>query len=300
MVVKKLAAEKVPVVAMARDPGSEAAAELRGMDYVEVVKADLRDRESLTEAVRGCRAVICTAAVKPMRFGKVSDLWSDPFSDPGHPANLNLRGIQNLISACEETSPPVQKLVRVTGLSVGLSPWSPISILFSLVNSFANRWNREGELAIRASSMDYTVIRPAGIKDCPKASETGDKLLLATDAPEWEGQRPPATTGISREDVADLVCASVDDKRLSKATLRVSRMARGTARNFYRDDARGGYTWDAIIPRVLPDRPGSLAPADYDTPAAAGLVLLSFVLGCVYRLLSSLLSLLARRVLALL
>ena len=54
----------------------------------------------------------------------------------------------------------VKKFVRVTGLSVGLSTWNPVSILFSIVLSFSNMWNRKGEQEIRASGIDYTIIRP--------------------------------------------------------------------------------------------------------------------------------------------
>ena len=43
----------------------------------------------------------------------------------------------------------VKKVVRLTGLSVGLSPWNPISILFSIVLSFSNLWNRRGEMVLR-------------------------------------------------------------------------------------------------------------------------------------------------------
>lgn len=251
IIVKKLAEGGQQVVAMARDPSCAAAAELRELENVEIVKADLRDRESLTEAVRGCASVVACVTNRPLRFSKVSDLWSDPLQDPTHPASLNYAGICNLIDASTE-SKTVRKLVRVSGLSVGLSAWNPISILFSLVLAFANKWNREGEIAIRASGLDYTVIRPAGLKDCPPASVTGDKLLLASEA--WGMDKsPPATTGISREDVADLAIISIEDARLSNTTLRVSRMKRGTAGNFYMEDNRADYTWEPMIPSVTRD-----------------------------------------------
>jgi len=61
-------------------------------------------------------------------------LRSDPFEDPEHPANLNFKGMQNIVAACRATG--VKKVVRLTGLSVGLSPWNPVSILFSIVLRF--------------------------------------------------------------------------------------------------------------------------------------------------------------------
>ena len=90
-------------------------------------------------------------------------LRSDPFEDPAHPANLNFKGMQNIVAACKATG--VKKVVRLTGLSVGLSPWNPISILFSIVLSFSNMWNRRGEQVLRESGLDYSIVRPGGLKD---------------------------------------------------------------------------------------------------------------------------------------
>ena len=97
--------------------------------------------------------------------------------------------------------------MRLTGLSVGLSPWSPLSILFSIVLSFSNKWNRRGEMLLRESGLDYTIVRPGGLKDDPPAKERGDKLLLGSES--WGSDQPPPTTGISRSDVASLLCLAL-------------------------------------------------------------------------------------------
>lgn len=135
---------------------------------------------------------------------------------------------------------------RFIGLSVGLSTWNPISILFSIVLSFSNMWNRRGEQVLRESGIDYSIVRPGGLKDDAPAQERGDKLLLASES--WGEEAPPATTGISRTDVAGLLCLCLAEPCLSRATLRVNRVKPGSADNNYFEDSRGKATWEEMLP----------------------------------------------------
>ena len=205
MVVRQLAAEGTPVLALARSADSDAARELAGLANVEVRQGDVRELASLKSAAAGCENIVACYGMRPPRFPKLSDIWTDPFEDAAHPANINFKGVENIISASKATG--VKRVVRLTGLSVGLSPWSPISILFSIVLSFSNMWNRRGEMLLRESGLDYTIVRPGGLKDDPPAKERGDRLLLASES--WGDDQPPATTGISRADVASLLCLSL-------------------------------------------------------------------------------------------
>lgn len=94
---KKMSEAGHPVVALVRNPSCSQAAELREMENVEVVKGDLRDKESLKAAVHGCSNVVVAATVRPLRFAKFSDLWKDPLDDPTHPACLNYAGVKNML-----------------------------------------------------------------------------------------------------------------------------------------------------------------------------------------------------------
>ena len=44
----------------------------------------------------------------------------------------------------------------------GETPWSIFSILINLLGSHAKTWNYEGERLLRASDVDYTIVRPGG------------------------------------------------------------------------------------------------------------------------------------------
>jgi len=287
IVVKRLLEQDWKVVAIARNENSEVARELAMMG-AEVRKGDVCDLEGLKESMKGCEYVISLVGCRPPRFVKVSDLWSDPRKDPNHPVNVQFEGVKNLLQASKEEK--IKKFVRLTGLAVGASPWNPVSILFSLLLSFSTYWNRKGEILLRESGVDYSIIRPGGLKDIPRAREGTDKLFLASEA--WGDKSPPFTTGISRADVADLCCLSLTDQRLSRATLRINRMRPPTADNNYFEDPNAKSTWEEMLDTVEPDKK-PLEEVDYSLPvglaATAVAGLLGVIVGWVAKLALSLL-----------
>lgn len=60
------------------------------------------------------------------------------------------------------TNSQVPKFVRLTGLTQGLPVWHPVSVLFNFLLSMSSKWHGRGEGALRASSLDYTILRPPG------------------------------------------------------------------------------------------------------------------------------------------
>jgi len=146
----------------------------------------------------------------PPRFSKLSDIYSDPGFDFTHPYCVNYLGTQRVLEAIKANN--VKKLVRLTGALVGKPAFSPFVVLFNVLLSMTVKWHERSELAIRASGIDYTCIRPPGIRDEFPAAVTGDKTLALiperyiseesaknADAPLFFG---PGT--ISVEDLADL------------------------------------------------------------------------------------------------
>ena len=56
------------------------------------------------------------------------------------------------------------KVVRLTGLSVGLAGTHPVAALFNSALSLTAKWHDRGERALRArGGLDYTILRPGGL-----------------------------------------------------------------------------------------------------------------------------------------
>ena len=208
---------------------------------VSVVKGDVTELPSLLAPMRGCVACISVAGAsrvtRPLadmgRFflhlvlratgsskktqqqqGKDKKLKGDAAASAlassypkTHPFQVNYVGTSNLLTAAQQAGCP--KFIRVTGLSVGYSAFNPIAILLNLVISFTIRWQLAGEQAIRASGMDYTVLRPGALTNEAAAP---DELVVAGDG------QGVAVGRISRADVANLCIASLESAKASNAT----------------------------------------------------------------------------------
>jgi nucleoside-diphosphate-sugar epimerase len=125
------------------------------------------DVVTLEAAMTGCTK--CVACFGAQRVTKFSDLWTDSTQDPSHPYQINYQGVVNVVAAAKAAN--VEKIVRVTGLSVGYSAFDKIAILLNLVLSFTIKYQTMGERAIRESGIDYTVVRPGNMKDSRDSRE---------------------------------------------------------------------------------------------------------------------------------
>ena len=172
-----LRAQNVPTTVLVRD--LRAATALPELQGCSLVLGNVADIESIRQACRQAsdvQSIICVHGVRPPRLSKLSDLLaagrprdSDAASlDPNHPATVNLQGTKNVLMVMQETGIP--KLVRVTGALVG-KPNTFFSALFNLLLSFSNMYHELSEVAIRASGLDYTILRPTGIRDEPSCAE---------------------------------------------------------------------------------------------------------------------------------
>lgn len=135
--------ELVPTVAPSCAKDAEPAAVtawLSTLPGVELVRGDVTDAQSLDALLKGC--VACLALHGARRTSKISDLWKDPTNEPTHSAQVNFRGIANLIMAAK-SSGTCKRIVRITGK--GESPWSLPSILINGLGSMAKAYNYEGE-----------------------------------------------------------------------------------------------------------------------------------------------------------
>ena len=80
----------------------------------------------------------------------------------------------------------VPKYIRITGATVGKNPFfSPFRVLFAILLSLSGKWHEASEIAIRDSGIDYTVLRPTGIKSEPSALAQNRSLGILLSYPHF-------------------------------------------------------------------------------------------------------------------
>ncbi|HSN29065.1 MAG TPA: NAD(P)-binding oxidoreductase [Kofleriaceae bacterium] len=119
-----------------------------------VVKADVLDAASVQAAVAGVDAVIST-------YGP---------ADLKHPGTLMSEGVTNIVRACEAAG--VKRFVFESGLmtsdGTGQSLGGRIGlVIVRRIYKHAMRDKRLAEEAMRASSLDYVIVRPVMLVDGP-------------------------------------------------------------------------------------------------------------------------------------
>jgi len=291
-VVKHLKSHGIPVRAFVRNLSSVTTADIAGTaapatdffsdttgraplvvndSQVEVCQGDVTDPEAVSRAIEGVVAVIDVHGVAPLRFTRLSDIWSDPLADSSHPASVNFKGVLNIVSACQAHG--VDRLVRLTGMSVAMKASSPLVWVFCLLLSWTVKWHRRAEILIRESGLNYTVVQPSGLKDFAAAHERGDMLLLECEAASPLPALPPAT-GISRADVASLCVEVLGYGGCNKATVRCVSLPQFKQ---VPPASKAASEWSQLIPSVKPDTQ-ALTDQSYVTYSLVGLTLIGTVL----------------------
>jgi len=163
------------------------AAQMQGKEGVlKVVSGDVHDYASVLRCVQGQDAVICALGSK--------DLFRN--------SKIRTNGTINIIKAMKKSG--VQRIVVMSAMGVGES-WRVLSIVnklfFALLMPAAREDHEAQEMAVKASGLAWTIIRPSGLKDAP---QTGAYLV---------GENIQAKTSqISRADVADLMLLVLENK----------------------------------------------------------------------------------------
>jgi putative NADH-flavin reductase len=178
------------VTALVRDPAKLGE---RGSD-VNVVQGDVLDQERVDACIGGADAVICV-------------LGSHKNRDP-----IEARGTVPILDAMQRLG--VRRLIAVTSLGVGDSTDqlpAPFRLFMKLTIGGIMQAKEEQERLIRASGLDWTIVRPGGLTD---GAKTGN-YQSGTDKAIRAGR-------ISRADVADFVLRQLDDDRFLHQTPAVS------------------------------------------------------------------------------
>jgi uncharacterized protein YbjT (DUF2867 family) len=190
-IVRRLVGRGYGVRILARDPATVATA-----DGVEVVAGDLTRPESLPPAVDGIDHIVFTAGTPsgrhaPEALVKATD-HDGAIETMAAARRAGMRG----------------RFVYLN--SIGVTVPSLSGSFINLLKRNTLDWRRRVEERIRASGLDYTVIRVGFLVDQPG----GRHAIRVSQAPlplaPWHR--------IAREDVAEVFVAALDDPRTSRTT----------------------------------------------------------------------------------
>ena len=211
-IVRELQAAGYRVRALVRDADK---AKLVLGDTVEYASGDVRQRPTLDVALRGVRYAI--SAVGATR--------KDPANKPEF---VDFQGVRNLADAAAAAK--LDQLVIVS--SAGVTHKDHM-----LNKMFDNvlLWKAQGEAAVRASGVPYTILRPGGLTDKP-GGQSGVRLE--------QGDR--GTGFIPRGDVARVCVAALKSPAARNRTFEV-----------YGGQPPPVTDWDALFGKLAADEPES-------------------------------------------
>ncbi|CAM9718402.1 unnamed protein product, partial [Hapterophycus canaliculatus] len=199
-----------------------------------------------------------------------SDLWTRlKKTEKEHPYNVNYIGTMNILEAAQKAR--VKRLVRLTGMSVGLSAFNPFTYLLNLVLSMTIKWQYMSEKAIREaaekSGLDYTVVRPGGLTDEKRPKDAC--LMLESDGKPTSMWKAMPAYRIGRQDVANLLVSAMAHKKTARSTLSCS---------WGKDKKKAGpRSWKTLLAAVNADT--SPLPRRFYRPAMIVMGTLNLIIG---------------------
>jgi uncharacterized protein YbjT (DUF2867 family) len=177
-VVDRAIALGLNVRALVRD---EAKARLLFGDRVQYVTGDVREPKSLRKAVKGVDEVICALG---------SNVQRDPENSP---ERVDYAGVKALAEAAQAAG--VSQFILVSSMGVT----HPEHQLNAMLDNILE-WKLKGEEAVRATGINYTIVRPGALTNEP-GGQRGIRIMQG-DPREGEGS-------ISRSDLAAVLVSAI-------------------------------------------------------------------------------------------
>lgn len=217
LVVAQLLAAHWKVRALVRDTAKAESTLGKG---VELRVADVRDQQALTAALKGVTYVIST-------IGASGGMKSAPGDGP---QEVDFQGVRNLALAAKADG--VKQFVLVSSTGTGHADTYPSTFMRPFLQAKA-----QGEAALRASGVPYTIVRPGGLN----GQVVGASLTFA------QGDTSSGT--ISRADVATVCIAALGDPG-----------ALGKTFEIFDGDSGAATGWKARFAALAPDAPTPSSP----------------------------------------
>lgn len=182
-VVEALRAKGVPVRALVRDAAAAAAKLPAAGDGLEIVEGDVAKYTTLLPAMGDSNAVVVATGARDPR-------------DPLGPLSVDFNGTLNLIEAAKRAG--ATRFVLVT--SIGADDLvNPLNLFWGVL-----LWKKQAELALARSGLEFTVVRPGGLKSALRQGETSPGSVVMAGAGTY-GFPPLKKSGsILRSQVADV------------------------------------------------------------------------------------------------
>jgi uncharacterized protein YbjT (DUF2867 family) len=215
-VVEKLAAMNVTNLACMTRNASKAKGSLP--PNVEIVEGDLYDWAAARQAVDGRTAiVICSGTTS--RF------------DPLDPFKVDFQGVENIVAAAKQSG-TVKKIVLVSSIGVD-DPLFPLNIFGGVLVM-----KKLGELSLQRSGIDYTIIRPGGLRSKDDGAKNANVVV---GKPNTFGlpPRPKLPGGIARSTVADACIAALSTPEASNKVIEM-----------VEEDGAAYKSWDVLFGEV--------------------------------------------------
>ena len=171
------------VTAFVRDPSLLAD---KG-DSLTIMNGDIHDLTGVARCVQGQDAVLCALGARDL-----------------NKSMIRTAGTVNIIKAMKQNS--VSRLLIVSAMGIGES-WNSLSLLnklfFAIFLRNARADHEAQEAAVKASGLDWTIIRPSGLVNTPGTGvyDVGDNIRART-------------SRIPRADVANLILNELEEGSL--------------------------------------------------------------------------------------
>lgn len=165
---------------------------------------DIKDPQSLTEALKGCQALVILTSASPKMVAPPQPGERPQFSYPpdGTPELVDYQGQKNQIDMAIAAG--VEQIVLVGSMG-GTNENHPLNMMG---NGKILIWKRKAEEYLVNSGINYTIIRAAGLLDQPG----GVRQLIVGDNDELLVNPPDdIPTSIPRADVAEIVVQALKE-----------------------------------------------------------------------------------------
>lgn len=184
LIVENLLSKGVSVQALVRD--AYKARSIQQLKDCECIEADLYKYETVKKAIGDCNVVICAIGARAFPL--------DPFST----YQVEYEGVLNLISAAKNQG-KVKKFILIS--TIGVTYLQLVLLLF---------WKKQAELYLQRSGLDYTIVRPGGLRN---TNEPEEVVMQGADS-QFFG-------GISRKKVAEICVSALTSSDASDKVVEV-------------------------------------------------------------------------------